>query len=44
MRRLAERAAKLTAEVRARQSRGACEVVDVERLEVTRVGEILGAQ
>ena len=44
MRRLAEGAAELAAEVRAREAGGAGEVVDVERLEVPGVGEVLGAQ
>jgi hypothetical protein len=44
MRGLAERAAELPAEVRARQAGGAGEVVDVQGLEVARVGEVLGAQ
>ena len=44
MRRLAERAAELAAEVGAREAGGAGQVVDVERLEVARVGEVLGAQ
>ena len=44
VRRLAERAPELAAEVRAREARRAREVVDVERLEVAGVGEVLGAQ
>ena len=44
MRRLAERATELSAEVRAREARGLREIVDVERLEVARIGQVLGAQ
>ena len=44
MRRLAEGAPELAAEVRAREPGGAGEVVDLERLEVARVGQVLGAQ
>ena len=44
MRRLAEGASELPAEVRARETGGAGEVVDAERLEVARVGQVLGAQ
>ena len=44
VRRLAERAPELAAEVGAREARAAGEVVDVERLEVARVGEVLGAK
>ena len=44
MRRLAELATELAAEVRARKAGGACHVIDVERLEVAGVGEVLGAQ
>ena len=44
VRRLAERLAELAAEVRAREAGGARPVVDVERLEVARVGEVLRAQ
>src|SRR3954468_9597513 len=44
MRRLAERAPELAAEVRLRQSRGGREVVDLERIAVAGVGEVLGAQ
>ena len=40
VRRLAERAAELAAEVRAREAGGARHVVDVERLEEARVGEV----
>src|SRR5580700_6088331 len=42
--RFAERPAELTAEVGARESGRPGEVVDVERLEVARVGEVLGTQ
>jgi hypothetical protein len=42
VRRLAERSAELAAEVRAREACGACKVVDPERLEVARVGQVLG--
>ena len=44
MRRLAERAPELAAEVRAREAGGAGQIVDAERLEVAGVGEVLGAQ
>ena len=44
MRRLAEGAAELAAEVRAREAGSAGEVVDVERLDVPGVGEIPGPQ
>jgi hypothetical protein len=44
MGRLAERAAKLAAEVRTREAGRAGEVVHAERLEVAPVGEILGTQ
>ena len=44
VRRLAERAPELAAEVRAREAGGAGHVVDAERLEVAGVGEVLGAQ
>ena len=44
VRRLAEGAAELAAEVGAREAGGAGEVVDVERLGVAGVGEVLGAQ
>ena len=44
VRRLAEGALELAAEVRARQPGGARQVVDVERLEVAGVGEVLGAE
>ena len=44
VRRLAERAPELAAEVRARQAGRAGQVVDAERLEVAGVGEVLGAQ
>ena len=44
MRRLAERAPELAREVGPGQARGLGHVVDVERLGVARVGEVLGAQ
>ena len=44
VRRLAERTAELAAEMRAREARRASHGADVERLEVARVGERLGAQ
>ena len=44
VRRLAERAAELAAEVRAREAGGAGHVVDVERLEEARVGEVASAE
>jgi hypothetical protein len=44
VRRLAEGAAELAAEVGAREAGRAGEVVHVERLEVARVREVLGAQ
>ena len=44
VRRLAERAAELAAEVGARQARGSGQVVHVQRLEVAGVGQVLGAQ
>ena len=44
MRRLAERAPELAAEVRRRQPGGAGQVGDRERLEVPGVGEVLGSQ
>ena len=44
VRRLAERAPELAAEVRAREAGGGGHVVDVERVEEARVGEVLGAQ
>ena len=44
MGRLAERPPELAAEVGAREAGGAGHVVDVERLGVARVGEVLGAQ
>ena len=44
VRRFAERPAELAAEMSARQPRRAGEVVDVERLEVPRVGQVLGAE
>jgi len=44
VRRLAERSPELAAEVRARQARRAGQIIDVERLGVPRVGEILGAE
>ena len=44
MRRLAEGAAKLTAEVRAREAGGAGEILDAERLAVAAVGQVFGAQ
>ena len=44
VRRLAEGALELAAEVRAREPGGARQVVDVERLEVARVRQVLGAE
>jgi hypothetical protein len=44
VRRLAEGAAELAAEVRAREAGGAGHVVDAERLGVPGVGQVLGAQ
>src|SRR3954447_7264592 len=44
VRRLAEGTPELAAEVGARQAGGAGEVVDAERLEVARVGEVPGSQ
>ena len=44
VRRLAEGAAELAAEVCAREAGGAGEVVDAERLGVPGVGQVLGAQ
>ena len=44
VRRLAERAPELAAEMRAREPGRAGQVVHVERLEVPRVGQVLGAQ
>ena len=44
VRRLAEGAPELAAEVRAREAGRAGQVVDAERLEVARVGEVPGAQ
>ena len=44
MRRVAERAPELTAEVSAREAGGARQVTDVERLEVPGVGQVLRAQ
>ena len=44
VRRLAERAPELAAEVGPRQAGRAREVVDIEGLEVARVGQVLGAQ
>src|SRR5262245_31631329 len=44
VRRLAERTAELAAEVRAREAGAAREVVDVQRLEVPGVGQVLGAE
>jgi hypothetical protein len=41
---VAEGTAKLAAEVGAGEASGAGEVVDVERLEVAGVGEVLGAE
>ena len=44
VRRLAERAPELAAEVRGRRAGGAGEVGDGERLEVAAVGQVLGPQ
>jgi peptidyl-prolyl cis-trans isomerase B (cyclophilin B) len=44
VRRLPEGAPKLTAEVRSREPRGAGEIVNQQRLEVARVGEVLRSQ
>ena len=44
MRRLAERARELAAEMRARQPRRGGQVVDGQRFEVARVGQVAGAQ
>jgi hypothetical protein len=44
MGRLAERPPELAAEMGAREAGGAGHVVDVERLGVTRVGQVSGAQ
>ena len=44
MGRLAERPPELAAEMGAREAGGAGHVVDFERLGVTRVGQVLGAQ
>ena len=44
MRRLAERPPELAAEVRARQAGGTSEVVDVKRLEVAGISEVLRTQ
>jgi len=42
--RLAERALEFAAEVCPRQARGAGKIVDVQRVEVARVGQVLGAE
>jgi hypothetical protein len=44
VRRFAERAPELTAEVRARQAGGPGQVVDAERLGVLGIREVLGPQ
>ena len=44
MRRIPEGAPELTAEVRSREPRGAGEIVNQQRLEVARVGEVLRSQ
>ena len=44
MRRLAEGAAELAAEVRGREPRGACECRDVEWLAIAGVDYVLGAE
>ena len=44
MRGFTERPPELATEVRPRQAGGASQVIDVEWLEIPRVGQILGAQ
>ena len=44
MRRLAERRSELPAEMRARETGGTGQIVDVERLRIPRVDEISGPQ